>query len=73
MKYGKFKNIEFFIHEDPKLAIFYWRWGHYGAQVLSLDQCWEGIRRAAGEWERDNDGNWIHSNEEIKHEILGSL
>jgi len=65
MKHGIYKNIEFKVWEDPRLGIYYWKWGYYGAQTTTMGQCWEGIRRAACEWSMMPDGSWHHSQEEI--------
>ena len=63
---GKFRNLDFVVWKDSTYPIFYWIWGNYGGQVESVASCWESIRRAASDWSRNSDGNWIHSREEIK-------
>jgi hypothetical protein len=62
MKFGKYKNLEFRIWDED--GIWFWRWSHYGAQTISLAECYIGIRRAASDWSKI-DGEWGFLNTEL--------
>jgi len=66
---GTHKQAKFEVVQHAPNDYFQWRWGHYGAETESMSQCWQGIRRAASDWEKFPDG-WGFSNQPMQHRII---